>query len=733
MSRVCEICFRRLLTQQRLTSHLQNASNTKKLTGLWNLCARERTCTRHPYTGPRQAFHTSSIAAGLDDLLRDIEEPSEVLNQKRRKTFESNKIPHKPKSVEQMNVKVFKGMTLVELSRNMNIDLDKILEVILKSPEYESIEDENTEINDLDLLSDICRTFRGNPIMTGRDMAKQVLQQDIPRQAPPDPKTLVSRPPVITIMGHIDHGKTTLLDTLRKSNVVSQEFGGITQHIGAFSVTTPSGNQITFLDTPGHAAFSAMRERGAIVTDIIVLVVAADDGTMPQTLESIEHARKHNVPMVIAINKIDRPNADIQRTLNSLLEHGIQTELNGGDIPAVPISALKGENIDELQETIAVQAELLDLKCDTKGLVEGHILESKLNPKTGKVATILVQRGILKTGAIVVAGEAYGKIKSMVNDKGQAVKSVSPSFCAEVTGWRELPVAGDEVLQFKDRKTAQAVVNLISRKNQIGREEMSASVEERRQEHQKTMQELRQLKQKNFQLYRMAKEKVVNYGDVPSSFGEVCLPIILKGDVYGSIEALVGMFSTFDSQLCELRVVHQDVGPVGEADLNLAASLKADIFSFNVPVPEEIKLEAKKKNIIIKENNVIYKLIDDLKDSANERIPPIEEEDIIGEAEVQKVYEYKLKDGKRNVAGCRCVQGNLQRKLRYKVIRDGEEVFRGKLDSLKHHKDEVETIGTGMECGMLVKDSQFQFEEGDLVQCIDTKYVTKTVDWAPDY
>lgn len=534
-------------------------------------------------------------------------------------------------------------------------------------------------------------------------------------------------------MGHIDHGKTTLLDALRNSNVVSEEFGGITQHIGAFTVKTSSGSDITFLDTPGHAAFSALRERGAIVTDIIVLVVSADDGVMPQTIESIEHARKYNVPLVIAINKIDRPNADVERTLNSLLEHGIQTELNGGDIPAVPISALKGENISELQDTIAALAEILDLRCDVKGEMEGRIIESKMDTKIGLVATVLVQRGTMKIGTMVVAGEAFGKVKKMINNQGQAVRTVTPSFCAEVYGWRELPQAGDEVIEVKSMRKAQELISTSAADRKAKEIEKFTPMIERQQEEQKEIRKkLMEVKAESFYKFIAAKRKMTKDGYLPSTLGECYLPIVLKADVYGSIEALLEMFSTFDSQLCELRVVHHEVGPVTEADVNLAESLNAEIFSFNVPVSEDLRRKAEQANVVIKENNVIYTLIDELNESANSRIPPFMEEDKKGEAEVLQVFEYKFRDTKRMVAGCRCTLGNLQRKLEYKVLRNGEEVYKGKLDSLKHHKDEVDTISSGKECGILVSDEDFIFEQGDVIECFDWKVVKKTVDWAPD-
>lgn len=732
MSRAYRLTFiQKLFIQQRLLAagSQQNVAfhSLEGLSGHWTRSILCDSFAMQSLVVQRQLLHTSRKQyLGLINIRKN--DPAKNKNVK----MKGKKAEQTPSQVVEVN----RGITVAELCQKLKTDLDQVWNTVIEDRDLaEHIENKDQKISDVKIIKKLCKMLGVVPKLPSRERSRQMdeSQMDAPRRPPPNPKDLVPRPPVITIMGHIDHGKTTLLDALRNSNVVSEEFGGITQHIGAFTVKTSSGSDITFLDTPGHAAFSALRERGAIVTDIIVLVVSADDGVMPQTIESIEHARKYNVPLVIAINKIDRPNADVERTLNSLLEHGIQTELNGGDVPAVPISALKGENISELQDTIAALAEILDLRCDVKGEMEGRIIESKMDTKIGLVATVLVQRGTMKIGTMVVAGEAFGKVKKMINNQGQAVRTVTPSFCAEVYGWRELPQAGDEVIEVKSMRKAQELISTSAANRKAKEIEKFTPMIERQQEEQKEIRKkLMEVKAESFYKFIAAKRKMTKDGYLPSTLGECYLPIVLKADVYGSIEALLEMFSTFDSQLCELRVVHHEVGPVTEADVNLAESLNAEIFSFNVPVSEDLRRKAEQANVVIKENNVIYTLIDELNESANSRIPPFMEEDKKGEAEVLQVFEYKFRDTKRMVAGCRCTLGNLQRKLEYKVLRNGEEVYKGKLDSLKHHKDEVDTISSGKECGILVSDEDFIFEQGDVIECFDWKVVKKTVDWAPD-
>lgn len=732
MSRAYRLTFiQKLFIQQRLLAagSQQNVAfhSLERLSGHWTQSILCDSFAMQSLVVQRQLLHTSRKQyLGLINIRKN--DPAKNKNVKMK--------GKKPEQTPGQVVEVNRGITVAELCQKLETDLDQVWITVIEDRDLaEHIENKDQKISDVKIIKKLCKMLGVVPKLPSRERSRQMdeSQMDAPRRPPPNPKDLVPRPPVITIMGHIDHGKTTLLDALRNSNVVSEEFGGITQHIGAFTVKTSSGSDITFLDTPGHAAFSALRERGAIVTDIIVLVVSADDGVMPQTIESIEHARKYNVPLVIAINKIDRPNADVERTLNSLLEHGIQTELNGGDVPAVPISALKGENISELQDTIAALAEILDLRCDVKGEMEGRIIESKMDTKIGLVATVLVQRGTMKIGTMVVAGEAFGKVKKMINNQGQAVRTVTPSFCAEVYGWRELPQAGDEVIEVKSMRKAQELISTSAADRKAKEIEKFTPMIERQQEEQKEIRKkLMEVKAESFYKFIAAKRKMTKDGYLPSTLGECYLPIVLKADVYGSIEALLEMFSTFDSQLCELRVVHHEVGPVTEADVNLAESLNAEIFSFNVPVSEDLRRKAEQANVVIKENNVIYTLIDELNESANSRIPPFMEEDKKGEAEVLQVFEYKFRDTKRMVAGCRCTLGNLQRKLEYKVLRNGEEVYKGKLDSLKHHKDEVDTISSGKECGILVSDEDFIFEQGDVIECFDWKVVKKTVDWAPD-
>ncbi|XP_065565692.1 translation initiation factor IF-2, mitochondrial-like isoform X3 [Artemia franciscana] len=560
--------------------------------------------------------------------------------------------------------------------------------------------------------------------------------KDAYRRPPPDPSCLVKRPPVVTVMGHVDHGKTTLLDALRHTNVVASEFGGITQHIGAFSVKLSSGNQVTFLDTPGHAAFSSMRERGANVTDIVVLVVAADDGVMDQTKESIKYARQANVPIVVAINKIDRPGADVEMTKDALLANGIQLEDRGGDTIAVPISALKRIGLEALVESIVLQAELLEVSADPKGPVEGVVVECQADLNRGILSTLLIQRGTLKKGAWLVAGTAYGKIKGMLNDQRSSIETASPATPVEVFGWKDMPSVGDLVLEVESEKRAREVVEYRQKKLELEKmKDDLKAIKEKEDEHMKEYGEI--LKQRReigwFHVrYALAKKRrELTKKDV--EFEAPRVSIVVKGDVEGSIEAILNIISSYYSNECELDLIHFGVGPVTDNDVKLAEPYNGIIYAFNVTVPTSVSSTAASSNVQIRLHNVIYKMFDDLKEEINSKMPPKDEEQILGQADV--IQEFVITEGKKKipVAGCRCTKGILKKDAQYRLKRGEEYIFDGKLTSMRHLKNEVDQIKKDVDCGLRLSDTQIRVQHGDVLECYQLVKVPQKVDWDPGF
>ncbi|XP_025105138.1 translation initiation factor IF-2, mitochondrial-like isoform X2 [Pomacea canaliculata] len=562
---------------------------------------------------------------------------------------------------------------------------------------------------------------------------KEKEQGDVERQPPPDPAVLVRRPPIVTIMGHVDHGKTSLLDQLRHSNIVDQEFGGITQHIGAFSVRLPTGESICFLDTPGHAAFTAMRARGAQLTDIIILVVAADDGVLQQTIESIHHARDAGVPIIVAINKIDKPEADIERTKHMLLEQQLVLEEFGGDVQAVPISALTGANIDLLQEAIVTQAEIMQLKGDPVGLIEGRIVEAKVDSRRGKLATAVIQRGTLKRGTYLVAGTAWAKVRGMFDDTGRPLQEAPPSTPVEILGWKELPSAGDEVLEVTSETTLKRVIDWRQQQTELRKLEQDQVVinehrEEQKQQHREAM---RQRREAGFNWARKnpgprPKEAIIAHEGPQFS-------LVLKGDVDGSLEAILDTLDTYNSKKCRLDLIHYGVGSITESDVELAEAFKGEIFGFNVEVPAAVSKLALSKQVPIRIHKVIYHLFDDLRKRISSHLPILEEEDVIGEAKVLQVFHVTEGRNKISVAGCRCTKGILNKKKNFKVLRMDEVIYQGEIKSLKHFKVEVESIKMDRECGINVDDPNLEFQVGDVIICYDVREMEQDIDWQPHF
>ncbi|MBX3494881.1 MAG: translation initiation factor IF-2 [Parvibaculum sp.] len=506
-------------------------------------------------------------------------------------------------------------------------------------------------------------------------------------------ETKKPRAPVVTVMGHVDHGKTSLLDALRKTDVAAGEAGGITQHIGAYQVNLSSGARITFLDTPGHAAFTSMRARGAKVTDIVVLVVAADDGVMPQTIEAINHAKAASVPVIVAINKMDKPEADPARVKNELLQHEIVVEDFGGDVLAVPISAKTGMGLDKLEETILLQAELLDIRANPDRAAEGIIVEAKLDRGRGPVGTVLVQRGTLRVGDIIVAGAEWGRVRALINDRGENVMSAGPSEPVEVLGLGGAPEAGDVMSVVESETRAREVTEYrqrVQRDKRVGTGGRTS-----------LDQMLSQLKEQD------KKE----------------LPIVVKADVQGSAEAIVQALEKLGTDEVTARVIHVGAGGVTESDITLATASGAPVIGFNVRANAQAREAARQAGVEIRYYSVIYDLVDDIKAALSGMLSPELRETFLGNAEILEIFNIS-KTGK--VAGCRVTEGVVRRGSSVRLIRDDVVVHEGKLSTLKRFKDEVKEVQSGQECGMAFESYQ-DMRKGDVIECFDVEVVKRSL------
>lgn len=478
---------------------------------------------------------------------------------------------------------------------------------------------------------------------------------------------LVTRAPVVTVMGHVDHGKTSLLDALRNTDVAAGEAGGITQHIGAYKVKLANGREIAFLDTPGHEAFTAMRMRGAKVTDIVVLVVAADDGIMQQTVEALNHAKAAGVPIIVAINKIDKPDANPQKVKQELLQYGVVPESMGGDSIVVEVSAKKKINLEQLEEMILLQADVLDLKANPKRLAEGAVIEAQIDKKRGVLATFLVQKGTIKIGDIVVAGSTWGKVRALINDKSQNVDEAGPSMPIEVWGLESAPVAGDDFLVVSNEKSARDIVALRLERDK--QKKASAS--------------------KPGSLDMMFKK--VGAGGVKE------LPIIIKGDVQGSVEAIANSLNKLGTSEVVVRVLHQAVGGITESDVTLARASHAIIIGFNVRANAQAREAARTSGVEVRYYSIIYQLVDEMKAAMSGMLSPVVHENILGYAQVRDVFNLS-KYGK--VAGCYVTEGTIKKSANARLIRDNVVIYDGKLKALKRFKDDVREVGIGFECGI---------------------------------
>ncbi|HEY0834119.1 MAG TPA: translation initiation factor IF-2, partial [Azospirillum sp.] len=508
-------------------------------------------------------------------------------------------------------------------------------------------------------------------------------------------EALVSRPPVVTIMGHVDHGKTSLLDALRQTDVVSREAGGITQHIGAYQVTLESGAKITFIDTPGHAAFTEMRARGANVTDVVVLVVAANDGVMPQTIEAIHHAKAAKVPIIVAINKIDLPDAKPDRVRQELLQHELVVEEMGGDIQTVEVSAKSKINLDKLEEAILLQAEILELKSNPERTAEGVVVEAKLERGRGSVATVLVQRGTLKVGDVFVTGSEWGRVRALINDRGQNVEEAGPASPVEVLGLNGTPLAGDDF----------TVVESEARSREIA--------------------EFRQRKKREAAVAASAR------GSLQDMFSRIQageakeLPVVIKGDVQGSIEAISGALEKLTAENTEVkvRVLHASVGAINESDITLANASNAMVIGFNVRANPQARDLAKRDGVEIRYYSIIYNVIDDVKAALTGMLAPTLRERFIGYATIREVFNI-TKVGK--VAGCLVTQGTVKRGAGVRLLRDNVVIHEGTLKTLKRFKDEVKDVREGYECGMAFENYD-NILAGDVIEAFEIEEVARTL------
>lgn len=565
------------------------------------------------------------------------------------------------------------GITVDELSQKIGQTPTNVIKVLFMLGTMVTI---NSSLND-EQVELICMEY-------GLECKKVVPVSEVnfeDLEVVDDPKDLEPRPPVITIMGHVDHGKTTLLDHIRKSRVAEGEFGGITQHIGAYQVSV-KGKKITFLDTPGHEAFTAMRARGAMITDIVIIVVAADDGVMPQTREAVDHALAANVPIIVAVNKIDKPGADPQRIMTEVSELGLMPEEWGGDVPYVNISAKQGIGIDELLETVTVVAELAELKANPKRMAYGSVIEGRLDKGRGPVATLLIQNGTLRSGNPIVVGATYGRVRQLVDDRGREIKSAGPATPVEITGLNDVPEAGDKFMVFETEREAR----------HVGEERAQKKIEEERNS-----------------------TSAMSLDDLFSQMksGEVVdLNIIVKADVNGTAEAVKSSLEKIDVEGARVNVIRSTVGAISESDILLASASKAIIYGFNVRPDANVRRKADEEGVEIRLHQVIYKMVEEIEAAMKGMLAPEMEEVVTGQAEIRHIYKVS-KIG--NIAGCYVTDGSIKRDCGIRLIREGIIVYEGKLASLKRFKDDAKEVNQGYECGLTIENYN-DIKEGDIVE-----------------
>ena len=586
---------------------------------------------------------------------------------------------------ERETVRVPRGSTVKDLAERLGVEATALIKQLFEAGEMVTI----TQSLSDEAIALLVRQHGAEAeiVAPDEDEEPELEEEEI------DPARLRPRPPVVTVMGHVDHGKTLLLDAIRESDVVGGEAGGITQHIGAYQVHQ-NGNVVTFIDTPGHEAFTAMRARGAQVTDIAVLVVAADDGVMPQTVEAIDHARAAGVPIVVAVNKVDKPEADPTRVRQQLAEQGVQTSEWGGDFEFVDVSAKTGQNLDKLLETILLVAELQELKADPESAARGVAIEAHLDKGRGPVATVLVQRGTLQNGDPIVCGTAYGRVRAMLDEHGQAVEEAPPGRPVLVLGWSKVPEAGDEFRVVADEKDAR----------HLGQEREAR---------------LRAAEQ-------VAAKPAVRLEDVLTQVqaGEVAdLRVVLKADVQGSLEALADALEKLSTDEVQIRILRRGVGAVTQSDVELAQADEAIVIGFNVRPDANAREVAERDNVDVRLYRVIYQAVDDIKQALSGLLAPEQREASLGEAEVRATFRVPRLGV---VAGCYVTRGTLTRGARVRLVRDGAVAYEGRIASLRRFKDDVREVAEGFECGVGLENFQ-DVKEGDLIEAFEIREVARSL------
>ena len=633
----------------------------------------------------RRARGRLTIVNALDDQQRERSLSALKRRREREKAKLSGQLTSRDKI--QREVTIPEVITIGELSNRMAERGVDIIKYLMKEGEMKLI----TDVIDVDTAELVVREFGHIP--------KRVSEADVEEgfwdAAAADDVDQTPRAPIVTIMGHVDHGKTSLLDAIRQTDVVSSEAGGITQHIGAYQVTTPDGHKITFIDTPGHEAFTAMRARGAKVTDIVVLVVAADDGVMPQTIEAINHAKAAGVPMIVAINKIDKHTAEPNRVRTELLQHEVVVESMSGETLDVEVSALKRTNLDKLLATIVLQSEVLELKANPERSAEGIVIEAKLEAGRGPVGTVLVQRGTLHIGDVIVAGSAWGRVRALINDHGDNVATAGPSVPVEVLGFSSAPEAGDQLAVVENEARAREITEYRIRKR---RDRLSSGGSTGGRTLEQMMSSLKGEGRKEFTL-------------------------LIKGDVQGSVEAINAALEKLGTEEVAARIVHWGVGGITESDVSLANASNAVIVGFNVRANGQARAAAERDGIEIRYYSIIYDLVDDVKKAMSGLLAPTLKENFLGNAAILDVFNIS-KVGK--VAGCRVTEGKVERGAKVRLIRDNVVVHEGTLSTLKRFKDEVKEVPGGQECGMAFVGYQ-DMRKGDVIECFNIETIIRSL------
>ncbi len=630
-------------------------------------------------TEPRRREGKLTVTAALDENDRS-ERGRSLAAVKRARERERQKQLATPTEKVLREVTLPETITVQELANRMAERATDVIKTLMKMDVMATI----NQVIDADTAELVVAEF-GHTV-------KRVSESDIEiglGGIVDDPAHLAPRPPVVTVMGHVDHGKTSLLDALRSTDVASGEAGGITQHIGAYQVTLSGGQKITFIDTPGHEAFTAMRARGAKVTDLVVLVVAADDGIMPQTVEAIRHAKAAKVPIIVAINKIDKPGANVQKVRQELLSHELVTEDLGGDVLAVEVSAKMKTNLDKLQEAILLQAEVLDLKANPDRPAQGVVIEARIERGRGSVATVLVQKGTLRPGDLFVAGSEWGRVRALLDDRGANVDAATPAMPVEVLGIQGTPAAGDDFV----------VVDSEARAREV------AAYRQRREREIKAAAGVRSTLDQMF--------SKISTGEAKD------LPVVIKGDMQGSVEAIAGTLEKMSTDAAKVRVLHAAVGAINEADVTLAKASNALIIGFNVRTNPQAREMARRDGVDIRYYSIIYEVADDVKKALTGMLAPTLKERFLGNAQVREVFTI-TKVGR--VAGCMVTEGLIKRGGKVRLIRDGVVVYEGALSQLKRFKDDVREVREGYECGVSLENYN-DVQKNDVIECFEIEEV----------